>query len=62
MAKKVETGDTIDSATHYLHKLQSEGWTLSELSHELEYAKARKDGPKLLIGSTLIIKLVPRWG
>lgn len=62
MAKKVDVGDTIDSATHYLHKLQAEGWTLAELSHELEYAKTRKDGPKLLIGSTLKIKLVPRWG
>ena len=58
---KVDAGDTIDQATHYLHKLQSEGWTLEELSHNLEYGESRKGGPKLLIRSTVTIKLTPRY-
>jgi hypothetical protein len=59
--KKIDAGDTIDSATHYLHKLQSEGWTLQHLDHELEYAKSRNGGPKLLVASKVIIRLIPRW-
>lgn len=62
MAKgKVDPGDTIDQATHYLHKLQAEGWTLEGMTHELEYGESRKDGPKLLIRSTVTIKLIPRY-
>jgi hypothetical protein len=59
--KKIDVGDTIDSATHYLHKLQSEGWTLQKMDHELEYSQSRKDGPKLLVASKVIIRLIPRW-
>ena len=60
-SKHVDPGDTIDGATHYLHKLQSEGWTLQKLDHELEYAESRKNGPKLLVASKVIIRLIPRW-
>lgn len=60
MGKKVDPGDTIDQATHYLHRLQAEGWTLSNLEHELEYGQSRPNGPKLLISSTVTIKLIPR--
>jgi hypothetical protein len=57
--KKVDPGDTIDHVTHYLHKLQAEGWTLQGLSHDLDYGES-KSGSKLLISSTLKIKLIPR--
>ena len=57
--KKVDPGDTIDQVTHYLHKLQAEGWTLQGLYHELDYGES-KSGTKLLISSTLKIKLIPR--
>ena len=61
MAKQVDPGDTIDGATHYLHKLQSEGWTLERLDHKLEYGESRKGGPKLLIASVVTVRLIPRW-
>jgi hypothetical protein len=61
VAKQVDAGDTIDSATHYLHKLQAEGWTLETLNHTLEYGQSRKHGPKLLIASVVTVRLIPRW-
>jgi len=60
-SKQVDPGDTIDTATHYLHKLQAEGWTLETLNHELEYGQSRKSGPKLLIASVVTVRLIPRW-
>jgi hypothetical protein len=57
--QKIESQDTIDTATHFLHRLQADGWALEGLEQEIEYAQARPGGPKLVIGSVVTIKLIP---
>lgn len=59
--KKIDPGDTIDTATHFFHRLQAEGWTLTQFNHELEYSESAT-GQKLLVGSTVTVKMIPRWG
>lgn len=62
MPKRMDSADTVDTATHFLHWLQSEGLVLSSMDYDLDYGTpAPKDpkAPRMVIGATLIVRLVP---
>ena len=58
--RRMDAVDTIDTATNYLHRLQSDGWALESIEHNIEYAELSKKGPLLPIGAELTIRLIPR--
>ena len=58
--RRLDAIDTIDTATHLLHRLQSEGWVLDSIEHHLEYTELSKKGPFLPIGAEVTIHLIPR--
>ncbi len=57
--KRMDGPDTVDLVTHYLHRLQAEGWVLEDMSHEVEYQQINGKGPKLPSRSRYVINLVP---
>lgn len=59
LGKRIDSSDTIDEATHYLHRLQSAGWGLQSIEHEIEYGSASPKSPKLPIRATVTIRLIP---
>lgn len=58
MAKRTDPEDTIDTAIHFLAKLQAEGWGLVNLEQSIDYAKVGKH--KLPYAATVTLKLIPR--
>lgn len=56
--KRMDAADTIDVATHYLHRLQAEGWTLKGLNHEIAYHQISAM-TKLPTEAVVTITLVP---
>jgi hypothetical protein len=63
MAKgRIDAADTIDTATHFLHRLAAEGWALASLEHEFQYGSPAPKDPKaplLPIEAKLVITLIP---
>jgi hypothetical protein len=59
MGKRLDAGDTIDVATHFLHRLQAEGWGVLDLEHHIEYVPTRPGGRKLPVEATVTIRLTP---
>ena len=57
---RLDAIDTVETATHFLHRLQAEGWVLDSLEHHLEYAELSKKGPFLPVGAEVVIHLIPR--
>lgn len=62
MGKRMDPQDTIDTATHFLHRLQAEGWALSDLEHSIEYAGVSPKGVRLPVSASVSIKLIPIRG
>jgi hypothetical protein len=44
---------------HFLSRLQSEGWGVAQMTHEVIYGTPGKSGPKLPIEATVTVRLVP---
>lgn len=59
MPKRIDAADTIDTATHFLHRLQAEGWALDELEHSIEYSLPNQKGVRMPIAAVVNIRLVP---
>lgn len=57
--QKLEPSDTVDAATHLLHRLQADGWTVKNVEQDYDYGTTRPGGRKLLISQTITIELVP---
>ena len=57
--QKIDSSDTVDTATHLLHRLQSEGWMVEGLEWDVESGKSSKDGPRKVIRAVVVVKLVP---
>ena len=63
--KRMDAADTVDTATHALHRLQSEGWGVSSVVSEFDYGTPEGDGSakhgrtKLPVGVTVTIRLIP---
>ena len=57
MPKRVDGADTVDVATHLLHRWQSEGWGLEHADSEVEYARVGKH--RLPVRVTVTVSLVP---
>jgi hypothetical protein len=59
MPKRIDGADTVDTATHFLHRLQAEGWVLDELEHFVEYSSPTAKGQKMPISATVTVRLSP---
>jgi hypothetical protein len=55
----MEGEDTIDVATHFLHRLQADGWGLAGIEHHIEYVAPKPGARKLPIEATVLIRLTP---
>ena len=60
--KRYESADTLETALHLLHKLQSEGLVLEDLEWKVKYSKASRKGPKIPTGAVVTIRLTPVFG
>lgn len=60
--KRIDAADTVDTATHLLHRLQADGWALEAMEHTLEYAGLSEKSPKLPVRVVVQIKLIPAKG
>ncbi len=59
MPKRLDAQDTVDAAIRYLQTLQSDGWALSSLSQEIDYAQITKKSVILPTEATVTIILRP---
>ena len=59
MPKRIDAADTIDAATHFLHRLQADGWGLEALACDIEYQSPRPGARKLPIAATVTVRLTP---
>lgn len=57
--QKIDSSDTVDTATHFLHRLQSEGWAVKRLEHDIEYGQSTRNGPRKVIRAVVIVELIP---
>jgi hypothetical protein len=55
MSKRTDKEDTIELAIHWLMKLQSEGYALTELHQSIDYEKVGKH--ELPVWATLTVKM-----
>ena len=64
MPHRMDAADTVDVATHLLHRLAAEGWVLESYDFDIEYATPSKNpkDPKLPIASVVTVRLVPLRG
>lgn len=60
MGKRIDAEDTVDLATHFLHRLQAEGWGVASIEHQVEYQSV--GARKLPVGATVLVRLVPARG
>ncbi len=60
--KRIDAADSIDTATHLLHRLQADGWVLDTIQSEAEYYQAKDEAPKLPIRTVVTIALIPGRG
>lgn len=59
MPRRLDAQDTVDIATHLLHRLQAEGWVLEEMEHEIEYVRLDPKAPRLPVRATVVVRLIP---
>lgn len=66
MPRRIDAADTVDTATHHLHRLQAEGWVLERLDTRMEYGTVSKDPkaktPKIPVAAVITVRLVPLRG
>lgn len=66
MPRRIDAADTVDTATHHLHRLAAEGWVLEQLDTKIEYATVAKDpsakAPKIPVATVVTVRLVPLRG
>ncbi len=60
--KRLDAADSVDTATHLLHRLQSDGWVVDSIQTDCEYHEAKEGAPKLPIRNIVTIALVPGRG
>lgn len=59
MGKRLSAEETVDPVIHFLSRLQSEGWGVAQMTHEVIYGTPGKSGLKLPIEATVTVRLVP---
>lgn len=62
MPKTIGGNDTVDNATHLLHRLQADGWGVRNVSVEFDYAALDGKASRLLVGATVHVELIPTRG
>lgn len=60
--KRLDAQDTVETAIHFLSKLQSEGWSLDHLEQFIEYATLSKKGVRTPVEAVVKITLRPIRG
>jgi hypothetical protein len=59
--RRLDAPDTVDVATHMLHRLQAEGWAVEELEWNVEYQTLEDKGARIPVGAEVTVRLVPRF-
>lgn len=59
MAKRPEAEETIDTAFHFLHHLQLEGWGVEKVEFDVEYGKPDRHAKQVPVKATVVVKLKP---
>ncbi len=62
MAKRPEAPDTIDTATHLLHRLQLDGWGVCSVICEIEYGAPTSKSRLLPVEATVTVRLASGRG
>lgn len=57
--RRIDAQDTVDTVIHMLAQLQSEGWALSSLSTDVDYAQVGKKSAILPTETCIYICLRP---
>lgn len=55
--KRIDSEDTVDTAVHFLHRLQAEGWGVASIVCEIDHAPAGKH--RLPVEAAVTITLIP---
>jgi hypothetical protein len=59
MAKRIDGSDTVDNATHLLHRLQADGWVTQSVKADFEYGEIPGGRAKIPVRSFVIVELIP---
>lgn len=59
MGRNADQGASIETAIHFLLKIQSEGWVLESMEYLIDHSRPRPEGPRLPVEAALIIRLAP---
>ena len=63
MGKRIDGSDTVDNATHLLHRLQADGWVVKDAGVQFGYGTVgNKVNAKIPVQATVTIELVPGFG
>ena len=63
MAKRIDGSDTVDNATHLLHRLQADGWVVKDAGVKFEYGTVgTKVNAKIPVRASVTIELVSGFG
>lgn len=57
MSKRIDAEDTVDTAVHFLHRLQVDGWAVTAVACDIDYHALGKH--RLPVEATVTVKLVP---
>lgn len=59
MSKRIDPEDTVDNATHFLHRLQADGWGIESMETEISYGQTSPKAKKIPTRATVTIRLIP---
>lgn len=59
MPKRLDAEDTVDSVTHFLHRLQADGWGIESMEHHIDYVAPKPGGRKLPVAASVTVTLTP---
>ncbi len=60
MSRRIDGEDTVDIATHLLHRLQAEGFAVKSCDWDVTYEQVGKI--QLPVGATVVVELIPVRG
>lgn len=59
MGKRITAPDTLDTVQHLIAQLQSEGWGLASLHHDVEYVSIPDRRRQLPVAARVVIEFTP---
>lgn len=62
MGTRINGEDTVDNLTHFLHRLQADGWGIVTMDHKIRYDKVTQKGRKIPTSAKIVVELIPMSG